>query len=48
VYPVEDFRRQPPEFWALVKLVAQILGYSERNAGRLKRYDAPGSSRRSP
>lgn len=28
--PIEDFRRQPPEFWALVKLVSQLLGYSER------------------
>lgn len=40
---VEEFRRQPPEFWALVKLVSQLLGYSERKRGdvpgRIKRYD---------
>ncbi len=35
---VEEFRQQPPEFWALVKLVSQTLGYSERGTGRLKRY----------
>lgn len=44
--PIEDFRRQPAEFWALVKLVSQLLGYSERanvKAGlpsRPKRYTA--------
>jgi hypothetical protein len=38
--PVEEFRRQPPEFWALVKLVSQELGYSERGTGRIKRYDS--------
>jgi hypothetical protein len=37
---VEEFRQQPPEFWALVKLVSQILHYSERGTGRLKRYSA--------
>lgn len=41
--PVEKFRRQPPEFWALVKLVSQELKYSERakrgaGPGRVKRY----------
>jgi hypothetical protein len=43
--PLEEFRKQPPEFWALVKLVSQMLGYSERGRGgkpgRIKRYD-PG------
>jgi len=37
---VRDFRHQPFEFWALVKLVSQMLGYSERGTGRLKRYRA--------
>jgi hypothetical protein len=40
VRAVQDFRQQPPEFWALVKLVSQTLGYSERGTGRLKRYGA--------
>lgn len=43
MYPIKEFRRQPPEFWALVKLVSQILRYSERKRsgapGRIKRYD---------
>ena len=30
VLPVEEFRRQPPEFWAVVKLVSQLIGYSYR------------------
>jgi hypothetical protein len=42
MFPLEEFRRQPPEFWALVKLVSQLLGYSERGTkgkpGPLKRY----------
>jgi hypothetical protein len=38
VRAVQDFRQQSPEFWALVKLVSQTLGYSERGTGRLKRY----------
>lgn len=38
--PIEEFRRQPPEFWALVKLASQGLGYSQRGTSRLKRYDA--------
>jgi hypothetical protein len=40
VRAIEEFRQQPPEFWALVKLVSQMLGYSERGTGRLKRYRA--------
>ncbi|MGK2939172.1 MAG: DUF7687 domain-containing protein [Solirubrobacteraceae bacterium] len=36
--PIEEFRNQPPEFWALVKLASMQLGYSERGTGRLKRY----------
>jgi hypothetical protein len=31
--PVEEFRRQPPEFWAVVKLVSQLIGYSVRKKG---------------
>jgi len=38
VQAVERFRKQPSEFWALVKLASQLLGYSERGKGRLKRY----------
>jgi hypothetical protein len=38
--PLEEFRRQSPEFWALVKLASQELGYSERGTGRIMRYDA--------
>jgi hypothetical protein len=38
--PVDEFRHQQPEFWALVKLVSQEIGYSERGTGRIKRYDA--------
>lgn len=42
--PVEEYRRQPPEFWAVVKLVSQILGYSERGRrgrpSRVRRYSA--------
>ena len=36
--PIEEFRKQPPEFWALVKLASMELGYSQRGTGRLKRY----------
>jgi hypothetical protein len=28
--PDDDFRNKPPEFWALVKLVSQEIGYSHR------------------
>ncbi|HVD37856.1 MAG TPA: hypothetical protein VNC15_03370, partial [Solirubrobacterales bacterium] len=28
--PVEEFRGKPPEFWAVVKLVSQVIGYSHR------------------
>jgi hypothetical protein len=42
--PLEQFRARPPEFWALVKLVSQLLKYSERSKkgtpGGLKRYDS--------
>lgn len=37
--PAEEFRLQPPEFWALVKLASQSIGYSERGTKRPKRYD---------
>jgi hypothetical protein len=30
MFPVEEFRGQPPEFWAVVKLVSRIIGYSYR------------------
>jgi hypothetical protein len=36
--PIQQFRQQPPEFWAVVKLVSQGLGYSER--GGLRTYSA--------
>lgn len=43
--PSDDFRRQSPEFWALVKLVSQELGYSHRATSkvpsRIRAY-APG------
>jgi hypothetical protein len=38
--PLEQYRDQRPEFWALVKLASQEIGYSERGTGRIKRYDA--------
>jgi hypothetical protein len=42
MFPVEDFRSQPPEFWAVVKLVSQELGYSHRatrgTASRVRAY----------
>lgn len=38
--PVDEFKSQPKEFWALVKWVSQELKYSERGTGRIKRYDA--------
>src|SRR5687768_11011100 len=38
--PVREFRKQPPEFWALVKLVSHKLKYSERGTKRVKRYTA--------
>jgi hypothetical protein len=38
--PIDSFRNLSPEFWALVKLASQKLGYSERGTGRLKRYSA--------
>ena len=38
--PVSVFRKQPPEFWALVKLVSHKLKYSERGTKRVKRYTA--------
>lgn len=28
--PQEEFRSQPPEFWAVVKLASQVIGYSHR------------------
>lgn len=41
--PLAQFRDQPPEFWALVKLISQLLGYSEKRKpgapARIKRYD---------
>jgi hypothetical protein len=37
--PVQEFCAQRPEFWALVKLVSQEIGYSERGTGRIKRYE---------
>ena len=41
--PLPQFRKRPPEFWALVKLVSQLLRYSERGKkgkpGSLRRYD---------
>jgi hypothetical protein len=40
MYPVDEFRRQPQEFWALVKLISQILRYSQRGTATLKRYHA--------
>jgi hypothetical protein len=40
VRAVREFRHQPLKFWALVKLVSQMLGYSERGTGRLMRYSA--------
>jgi hypothetical protein len=43
--PVDQFRDQKPEFWALVKLVSQEIGYSERGTGRIKRYDAGAIAR---
>src|SRR4051794_21257425 len=30
MFPVDDFRDKGPEFWALVKLVSQEIGYSHR------------------
>jgi hypothetical protein len=38
--PAGKFHKQPPEFWALVKLVSHKLKYSERGTGRVKRYSA--------
>lgn len=42
MHPLNEFRRQPPEFWALVKLASQILGYSVRKTptrpSRVRRY----------
>jgi hypothetical protein len=35
---LDEFRGLSPEFWALVKLVSQEIGYSERGTGRIKRY----------
>jgi hypothetical protein len=43
--PIAQFRGQKPEFWALVKLVSQEIGYSERGTGRLKRYNARAIAR---
>lgn len=37
--PVDKFKGQSQEFWALVKLASMLLGYSERGTGRLKRYE---------
>lgn len=39
---LDEFRDLSPEFWALVKLVSQRIGYSERGTGRIKRY-TPGA-----
>ena len=47
MHPIQEFRQQPPAFWALVKLVSGALGYTNRKrrdspAGepRIKRYTA--------
>lgn len=32
--PAKDFQDRPPEFWALVKLVSQEIGYSHRKRGQ--------------
>jgi hypothetical protein len=37
---VGEFRQQKLEFWALVKLVSQMLGFSQRGTGRIMRYRA--------
>jgi hypothetical protein len=39
MHAAEEFRGQSPEFWALVKLVSQTLGFSEGRTKRPKRYD---------
>ncbi len=43
--PLPAYRNQPPEFWAMVKLVSQLLGYSVRKtkarpSGGVKTYSA--------
>lgn len=37
---LDEFRDRSPEFWALVKLASQEIGYSERGTGQLKRYSS--------
>jgi hypothetical protein len=32
--PVADFQNEPPEFWAVVKLVSMVIGYSTRKERR--------------
>ncbi len=44
--PIKEFCNQPPEFWALVKLVSMELQYSQRGTGKLKRYSAEDIARR--
>ncbi len=35
-----EFANMPPEFWALVKLTSEVLGYTVRNAGLVKAHTA--------
>lgn len=35
-----EFADMPPEFWALVKLTSEVLGYTVRNAGLVKAHTA--------
>jgi len=34
--PNDEFRKQPKSFWATVRLVSQVLGYTEPRTGRLR------------
>lgn len=48
--PVKEFRGKSPEFWAVVKLVSQEIGYSHRATqelpSRIRAYTCPMSSPR--
>lgn len=38
--PFREFERMDPSFWAFIKFISEILGYTERGLGKVKTYSA--------
>ena len=43
--PFREFERMDPSFWAFIKFISEILGYTERGLGKVKTY-SPAEIRR--